>query len=131
MSKIKVKITTNLTHRVNQTITTEVGNITFDENLEAEIDEVDAEILIKSDIGISLLSEKEIQTSILQNKEETEEEKIANAKAEAEKEKHEVQLALNKKTVPELQAIAKEGNLPEEDWKDLKKAELVVYLSEH
>ncbi len=69
----KVKIISLAKHRVNQTITLPegLGDVTFDGNCEAEVDEAVATSISKMDIGIEVVS---IKKSSEENDEDEEEE---------------------------------------------------------
>ncbi len=108
----KVKIISLAKHRVNQTITLPegLGDVTFDGNCEAEVDEAVATSISKMDIGIEVVS-------IKKSSEENDEDDYTEE-------------SLSKMSVKELKEVCKNASLPEEEYKKLNKTDLVTYILE-
>lgn len=146
---MKVKVITNVVGRKDNTINTSIGEFSFNSNgVSQEIEKEKADELVSMSEGtIEILDEKngnfdskikvvtkeKTKEDLEDNKKdsESEESKETNAKLMAEKkaaEDAELSKELAKKTVPQLQEMAKGLDLKEEEYFKLSKVDLIKYL---
>jgi len=149
-----MKIKTTKAHRANKKVqyTKEIGTVQFDENCEAEVTQeqfdalklVDTSIIAATQVA-NVEKEKQVETkpdAPEPVKPEPEKTKETETEKPAEDEKTQVdadipevddehfdgEVDLNEFTVKELHEIAKEAGYPEDEWKKLKKQDLIEYL---
>jgi hypothetical protein len=112
------KIKTSLLHRANKKVSFDtLGIISFNENCEAEIDDSKLDELKKIDTSIFVPGDKSLKDIDVDSEE-----------VKPESNNNDETLDLSVMNVKQLKECAKESNLPEEEWKNLKKEELIAYL---
>lgn len=109
---MKIKVSTTLIHRKNQTVKFITGNYTFDKDLTTEMEKTDFEILTLKDPSLNIVGNEVETKEVTQKKGEIDEE-----------------LNLSKMTLKQLQDVATESELPQSEWKNLNKTQIVDYIT--
>lgn len=128
-----MKVVTNLIHRNGKTVSYGDFAITFDGDGQAEVtpeqfsqmQEIDASI---SEVGKGAKKQSPVKHTVTEddvkaNPDLTEEGVKVGDEVEIEE-----TVSLSSMTVKELQSIAKEANLPNDEWQRLNKADLIKYI---
>lgn len=113
----------------------------FNEELIGDLKEEDKlEAILVRDSSISLVEESKETKKEVKNVAKEKVEEVATEEAtvsiveeakEIEKEEVEAKLGLEDLKVSELQELCQEAKLPEEEWKNLKKTDLISYVKKY
>lgn|GEM_PF-4257595 len=131
-----MKITTSKLHRKNQKVV--IGGVTlnFDNDCNAEVTESEALLVVSKDASITILGENTSEDKTSGENESKADTKPNKPFVDALEKQHEQKASevtedtLSVMTIKELQKIAIDAKLPEQEWKKLNKTKLIAYIVE-